>query len=294
MSVTRPFTPTVPADVRDIFIRFDRNRSGRLDFAELRNALAALSVDCTNSQAAAVLKRYDGNKNGLLDLDEFSRLVKELRQHQWSACPPDVKDVFVRFDRNRSNRLDYRELRAALQELGLNTSHQHAATILQRFDRSGAGTLDVQEFANLVRQLKDSQLFFADNQPGDAISQRREQRRPALRRPQTGGNGGRALSQESRWAAGERSRATAFAPESLTPGRPSSPARAAAGSADKEAAYDAWLVRCPPSSPLRAPCPHGHLLYNSCTKPPACRLRRTRPSERSARAAPPPARRPRR
>ena len=80
MSVTRPFTPTVPADVRDIFIRFDRNRSGRLDFAELRNALAALSVDCTNSQAAAVLKRYDGNKNGLLDLDEFSRLVKELRQ----------------------------------------------------------------------------------------------------------------------------------------------------------------------------------------------------------------------
>ena len=42
----------VPADVRDTFMRHDRNRSGRLDYRELRNTLEALSLDTTTSHAA--------------------------------------------------------------------------------------------------------------------------------------------------------------------------------------------------------------------------------------------------
>ena len=105
----------VPADVRDTFMRHDHNRSGRLDYRELRNTLEALSLDCTTSHAADLLKRYDADGNGLLDLNEFYTMVRELREWQWATCPPDVRAKFLEFDKDRNGRLDYGELRNALQ-----------------------------------------------------------------------------------------------------------------------------------------------------------------------------------
>ena len=73
----------VPADVRDTFMRHDRNHSGRLDYRELRNTLEALSLDCTTSHAANILRRFDRDGNGVLDRDEvlsslalWTRLMK--------------------------------------------------------------------------------------------------------------------------------------------------------------------------------------------------------------------------
>lgn len=117
----------VPADVRDTFMRHDRNRSGRLDYRELRNTLEALSLDCTTSHAADLLKRYDADGNGLLDLDEFYTMVRELREWQWSTCPPDVRAKFMEFDKDRNGRLDYRELRNALQAHAAPRAAPHAS-----------------------------------------------------------------------------------------------------------------------------------------------------------------------
>ena len=148
---------SIPSDVRDIFHRFDRNRSGRLDYRELRNALAALSLDTSHSHAAKILTRYDSDQNGLLELDEFANLCRQLREWQWATCPPDVRDTFLRFDANKSGRLNYAELRNALQALGFDTSHHHSAGILSKYDRDRNGALEIEEFANLCRQLREWQ-----------------------------------------------------------------------------------------------------------------------------------------
>ena len=100
----------VPGDVRNIFTRHNCSRSGQLDHDELRNALEALSLDHITSNAAEELKRYDRNGNGLLDLDEFYALVRNLREWQWASCPPDVRAAFLQFDRNDNGTLDYDEL----------------------------------------------------------------------------------------------------------------------------------------------------------------------------------------
>jgi hypothetical protein len=70
----------IPTDVRDMFNRFDYNRSGRMDYQELRNCLNALGVDVSHQGAANVLHRYDRDGNGLLDVEEFSGIVKMLRE----------------------------------------------------------------------------------------------------------------------------------------------------------------------------------------------------------------------
>ena len=117
----------VPADVRDTFMRHDRNHSGRLDYRELRNTLEALSLDCTTSHAATILRRFDRDGNGVLDLNEFYTLVRELREWQWSTCPPDVRAKFSEFDKDHNGRLDYRELRNALQARDAPRAAPHAS-----------------------------------------------------------------------------------------------------------------------------------------------------------------------
>ena len=70
--------PEADATVRAVFERFDANRSGRLDYGELRNCLHALGVDVTPPEAAQVLADYDADHSGLMELDEFARLSHSL------------------------------------------------------------------------------------------------------------------------------------------------------------------------------------------------------------------------
>jgi Ca2+-binding EF-hand superfamily protein len=71
---------TPGSDLRDVFERHDRNRNGYLEVRELRAALAALGVEATAPAAAAVLREFDDDLNGRLDLGEFHQLVWELRR----------------------------------------------------------------------------------------------------------------------------------------------------------------------------------------------------------------------
>ena len=65
-------------EIRAAFERFDVNRSGKLDYSELRNCLHALGIDMTPPGAAQVLAQYDADRSGLMELDEFVRLSHSL------------------------------------------------------------------------------------------------------------------------------------------------------------------------------------------------------------------------
>ena len=153
------------SDVRAAFRRFDANNSGKLDYKELRAALRGLGVDVDEREAVRVLQSYDEEGNGLMELDEFSRLVRQIQSgrsggsgrrgssSKWTDA--DVRRAFQKYDANSSGRLDYKELRAALQDLGLRHDSDEAVRVLQQFDRSGDGLLSLDEFGKLVRQLAD-------------------------------------------------------------------------------------------------------------------------------------------
>ena len=139
--------------MRRAFQKYDDNNSGQLDAAELRAALQDLGLRHNTAEAARVLREYDGGGDGLLSLAEFIRLVRTLADGLPDAIPGDVRRAFHRIDENKSGQLDYRELRAALKELGLRSDTGEAVRLLQEYDRSGDGLLSLHEFGGLVRQL---------------------------------------------------------------------------------------------------------------------------------------------
>ena len=72
----------IPAKVHDAFRYFDRNEfgaaSGGLDAGQLLKALRHYGLDLSKAQVTAILRNYDDNPDGELDLGEFARLVKDI------------------------------------------------------------------------------------------------------------------------------------------------------------------------------------------------------------------------
>ena len=126
------------------FERFDRDRSGRLDYREVKEALRAMGFDPSAKEAQHVVARYDRDRSGSLEFDEWAQLVADFRRFQEreltelrrelkglaelreqlelarraQAYPPDVRAIFERYDANHNGRLDHRELRTALHAFG--------------------------------------------------------------------------------------------------------------------------------------------------------------------------------
>ena len=68
---------------------FDKNGDGTLDAAELLPALQELGLTVNARQGARILKQWDSDGNGMIDLVEFGTLVRSLQvawEHQVVVC----------------------------------------------------------------------------------------------------------------------------------------------------------------------------------------------------------------
>merc|ERR1712023_602788 len=64
----------------DAFAHFDANRSGYLDYRELRSALKHYGIDVNLRGAAEVVAAYDDYPDGKLELVEFEALVSDIER----------------------------------------------------------------------------------------------------------------------------------------------------------------------------------------------------------------------
>lgn len=137
--------------VRDVhlLLTFDRDGSGTLDAEELRPALKSLGLDTSDRQCEAILRAWDHDRSGKLDLLEFTELVKSLQ-------------TFSKFDRDGSGDIDIGELRPALRRLGLPSDSASARAILMWYDADESGRIELHEFATLARDISVFQSFDLD------------------------------------------------------------------------------------------------------------------------------------
>jgi len=149
--------------LRHAFERFDTDRSGALDLCELRGALNELGLAATPAETSQVLARYDTDWSGTLDFIEFRQLVEELRRfqrHRTTSRPmhnttaPKHAQMFQRFDRDSSGDIDVSELREALREFGINMSVGQAVAVMDKFDATRSGRLNLPEFTAMLSQLR--------------------------------------------------------------------------------------------------------------------------------------------
>jgi len=61
-----------------IFQAFDADKNGGLDYKELKQALQFYGLDTTYPEAAAIIKKYDDQPDGKMQMHEFISLVRDI------------------------------------------------------------------------------------------------------------------------------------------------------------------------------------------------------------------------
>jgi len=148
----------IPPRVFAAFRAHDANRDGYLDRTEMRHALLRYGIDSKQAGAARVLAGLERRPAGRIDIADFAKLVRQLESGERAAAreavPARVRRTFEAFDKGGHGHLEVREIRAALRHYGLDVTKPSASSLLYAFDARPVGRLDVNEFAQLVREIE--------------------------------------------------------------------------------------------------------------------------------------------
>ena len=131
------------------FMKYDLDKSGDIDVEELRPALRRLGLPGDTDMANAVLSWYDHDDSGRIELHEFAVLARDV-------------SVFTAFDKDHSGTLDAAELLPALGKLGLAASEKEVRRIIDVWDDNNQGTINLLEFAEIIRDLQVFEQFDVD------------------------------------------------------------------------------------------------------------------------------------
>ncbi len=131
------------------FMKYDKDGSGDIDVAELRPALRRLGIPADTATANAILKWYDHDQSGKIELHEFAVLARDA-------------SVFAAYDKDHSGTLDEDELLPALGKLGLAASEHEVRQIIRTWDDNGTGNINLLEFAEIIRDLQVFEQFDVD------------------------------------------------------------------------------------------------------------------------------------
>ncbi|XP_064635193.1 calpain-8-like [Lineus longissimus] len=108
-------------------------QDGAIDAKELRHVLKAVfhgSADVAEEDffdietCRALIAMMDDNKSGLMDYDEFRKMLAEMKT--W-------KEKFDKYDKDQSNSIDANELRSVFNSIGFNISRKVLLPIVRRY-----------------------------------------------------------------------------------------------------------------------------------------------------------------
>jgi len=146
------------------FARFDRNGDHGIDVGELHEALQSIGLRPDSRDATLqVMRQYDKDGDGYLQLSEFTVLVQRARRQLLEPL-----DVFRFFDKNRNGSIDLDELYHALDALGLVASIDDAKAVMIKFKHVSTATLDQHEFCKVLDRARTFQRNCASFERFDA------------------------------------------------------------------------------------------------------------------------------
>ncbi|XP_076135028.1 mitochondrial adenyl nucleotide antiporter SLC25A24 [Alosa pseudoharengus] len=122
----------------ELFAKLDTNKDGIVDVSELKAGLSSMGIAIGKGTVQKIMTSGDSDGNAGLDLNEFS---KYLREHE-----KKLKLTFKSLDKNNDGRIDYKEIRQSLTDMGVDVTEEQAQKILQSIDVDGTMTVDWSEW----------------------------------------------------------------------------------------------------------------------------------------------------
>jgi len=147
----------------EIFNRYDMDESGALSTDEIMVMLKEFGLTPKSGQeryeVEKMLLAVDKDENGEVEFRGFLALVRTIRGYRVSRKSEEQKDLFDKYDKDRSGSLSIPEVSALLADLGQvpcsRKEQEELANLIACVDSDGSGTIGFSEMQILCQRVDE-------------------------------------------------------------------------------------------------------------------------------------------
>ena len=137
-------------EIKEAFDLFDTNKTGTIDYHELKVAMRALGFDVKKPEVVELMNEYDREQTGAIEYPDFLDIMTQKIRNRDPM--EEILKAFKLFDEDNSGRISLRNLKRVARELGENLSDDELQAMIDEFDKDQDGEISEQEFLNIMKQ----------------------------------------------------------------------------------------------------------------------------------------------
>jgi centrin-3 len=137
-------------EIKEAFDLFDSEKTGTVDYHELKVALRALGFEVKKNDIQLLIKEYDKQEKGRIEYADFVEIFsKKMSERDPTA---EILKAFKLFDEDSRGKISVKNLRKIAKELGESITDEELQAMIDEFDKDQDGEISQQEFLNIMKQ----------------------------------------------------------------------------------------------------------------------------------------------
>ena len=137
-------------EIREAFNLFDTDRSGSIDYKELKAAMRALGFETKKEDMQRIIAEIDADGSGEIEFPEFMQMMNG--QMGAKETYEDIMKVFALFDDGGKGKVSAKDVRRIARELGENMEDAELDEMVKDLDTDGDGALSRDEFYRVMKK----------------------------------------------------------------------------------------------------------------------------------------------
>lgn len=135
-------------EIRDTFNLFDKDKDGAISIKEMAMIMKSLGQNPTEMELQEIISDMDTNGNGVLEFEEFSRLMsKKVKE---SSSEEELSEAFKVFDKDGNGYISASELKSVMSNLGEKITNEDIDDMIKEGDTDGDGQISFKEFVRMM------------------------------------------------------------------------------------------------------------------------------------------------
>jgi centrin-3 len=137
------------AEIKEAFDLFDHEKTGQVDYHELKVAMRALGFDVKKQEVIKLMRDYDREETGSVNYNGFYEILAE----KYLARDPEEEILrgFELFDDEATGKIGLRNLRRVARELGEKLADDELQAMIDEFDTDQDGMISKEEFVSIMK-----------------------------------------------------------------------------------------------------------------------------------------------
>ena len=134
--------------LKEAFDLFDMEKTGKIDFHELKLTLKAFGFKITKEEMFIIKEKLDPQNTNKISFDDFIDLMTQ----KFSERNPREEAImaFDLFDEEKKGKINIKNLKKAVKEINENLSDMELKAIIDEFDNDKDGFITKNDFLKIM------------------------------------------------------------------------------------------------------------------------------------------------